>query len=253
VDTSTHPDFQGQGIFSRLTREGLDGLRSDTDIVFNTPNEKSLPGYLKMGWTLVGRLPVWVRVRRPLRFATRLRSRTSRERLTDALPRANAPSAREVLEDGAVARLLESGMPAHRLITTPRDLGYLRWRYGSISELGYQALIEEGPGGLRGLALFRVRSRGDLRETTVAELIVAPGELGTARRLLRAVVRAAPVDHVACHFARPSLPDAARQRLAFLRVPGGVTFTVNQLKDALEPDPRDMASWALSLGDVEIF
>ena len=44
VDTATHPDYQGQGIFSRLTLEALDALRDQADFVFNTPNEKSLPG-----------------------------------------------------------------------------------------------------------------------------------------------------------------------------------------------------------------
>ena len=51
VDTATHPDHQGKGIFSRLTLEALDSLRDQADFIFNTPNEKSLPGYLKMGWS----------------------------------------------------------------------------------------------------------------------------------------------------------------------------------------------------------
>ena len=75
VDTATHPDHQGKGIFSRLTLEALDALRDQADFVFNTPNEKSLPGYLKMGWQVVGRVPIRIRVRRPIRFATRARSR----------------------------------------------------------------------------------------------------------------------------------------------------------------------------------
>jgi GNAT superfamily N-acetyltransferase len=253
VDTSTHPEYQGQGIFSRLTRESLEALREDTDFVFNTPNEKSLPGYLKMGWKLLGELPVWVRVRRPLRFATGLRFRTHQEQPSGALPPARAPSAQEVLDDGAIGRLLEDGAPEQSRITTRRDLEYLRWRYGSVPALGYQALTEQGPGGLQGLALFRVRTRGRLRETTVAELIVPPGDPRTARRLLHAVVRAAPVDHVACHFSPGSPASAARGRAGFLRAPGGVTFAVNPLKSELEPDPCEMGSWDLSLGDVEVF
>jgi GNAT superfamily N-acetyltransferase len=253
VDTSTHPDYQGQGIFSRLTLEALERLREDTDFVFNTPNEKSLPGYLKMGWKLVGEIPVWVRVRRPLRFATGLRFRTHQEQPPGALPPARAPSAQEVLDDEAIGRLLEDGTPEQSRITTHRDLEYLRWRYGSVPALGYQALTQQGPGGPQGLALFRVRSRGRLRETTVAELIVPPGDSRTARRLLHAVVRAAPVDHVACLFSAGSSASAARRRAGFLRAPGGVTFTVNPLRPPLDPDPCDMGSWDLSLGDVEVF
>ena len=65
VDTATHPDYQGQGIFSRLTLAALDELGGQVDLVFNTPNEKSLPGYLKMGWRPVGQVPIRVRVRHP--------------------------------------------------------------------------------------------------------------------------------------------------------------------------------------------
>ena len=55
VDTATHPDFQGRGIFSTLTRHAV-GALSDTGagFVFNTPNAQSRPGYLKMGWVEAG-------------------------------------------------------------------------------------------------------------------------------------------------------------------------------------------------------
>src|SRR5262249_43359766 len=63
VDTATHPDAQGRGIFRRLTLHALDDLaRDDVDFVFNTPNDKSRPGYLRMGWVDVGRVGTSVRV-----------------------------------------------------------------------------------------------------------------------------------------------------------------------------------------------
>src|SRR5207245_291635 len=47
----------------------LDELATDgVELVFNTPNRQSLPGYLKMGWREVGRLPAAVRPTR-WRFA----------------------------------------------------------------------------------------------------------------------------------------------------------------------------------------
>lgn len=50
VDTITHPDYRGRGIFKKLTLEGLEECSGNYDLVFNTPNENSLPGYIKMGW-----------------------------------------------------------------------------------------------------------------------------------------------------------------------------------------------------------
>ena len=87
VDTATHPDHQGHGIFSKLTREALEVLRADTDLVFNTPNDKSLPGYLKLGWVEVGTIPISIRLKKPLAFARGIRSVRSTERPSREAPR----------------------------------------------------------------------------------------------------------------------------------------------------------------------
>ncbi len=69
VDTATHPDYQGKGIFKKLTMELIDRRRAaGDDFIFNTPNDQSRPGYLKMGWQVVGRLPVALSIRRPVRM-----------------------------------------------------------------------------------------------------------------------------------------------------------------------------------------
>ncbi len=59
VDTATHPDFQGKGVFKKLTLRAVEmGIEDKDDFIFNTPNDKSRPGYLKMGWEVVGKLEV---------------------------------------------------------------------------------------------------------------------------------------------------------------------------------------------------
>ena len=51
VDTATHPEYQKQGIFKKLSLQALQKASHNTQgFVFNTPNQNSLPGYLKMGW-----------------------------------------------------------------------------------------------------------------------------------------------------------------------------------------------------------
>ncbi|KDN86586.1 GNAT family N-acetyltransferase [Kitasatospora cheerisanensis] len=69
VDTATHPDFQGRGIFRRLTLALLEQVAGEAELVFNTPNGNSLPGYLRMGWRELGRVQVALRVARPVSFA----------------------------------------------------------------------------------------------------------------------------------------------------------------------------------------
>lgn len=59
VDTATHPNHQGKGIFKKLTLQLVDNIQQLGEcFVFNTPNEQSRPGYLKMGWEVVGNIKV---------------------------------------------------------------------------------------------------------------------------------------------------------------------------------------------------
>ena len=252
VDTATHPDFQGQGIFSRLTLCALDALRVEgTDLVFNTPNQNSLPGYLKMGWTKVGQVPVWLGVRRPLRFVRRLRGETD---VGTTLPMIDAPHAAEVLRAPGLDALLDSAETQHLQFHTVRTAEYLRWRYADAPLLDYRAVREErGDGTPVGLAIFRVRPRGALWETTLSELIVRPDDVRTARRLLKRVRASARVDHVACHFMTGSAALSAARRKGFVRAPGGVVFVTNPLRSDMRPDPRALGSWDLSVGDIEVF
>jgi len=251
VDTATHPDHQGRGVFSRLTMEALEALRGDVDLVFNTPNEKSLPGYLKMGWRVVGRIPVNVRVRRPLRFAAGIRSLREGGTTRRGAPVVIADDAASILETPGIEELLAEAELASG-IATARDLQYLRWRYGDPPGLSYHAVLEERGGRVAGIAIFRVRPRAALWEATVLEVIVRQDDIGTARRLLRRLVAAADVDHLTCRFPSGSAALRAARRTGYLPSSQGITFVVNPLSE-IEPDPGRLSSWALTLGDVEVF
>ena len=86
VDTATDPDYQGKGLFTRLTMLGLDEMRADgVDFVFNTPNSQSRPGYMKMGWREVGHVPAAVRFTGPMGALAAVRSRVPAERWSQPL------------------------------------------------------------------------------------------------------------------------------------------------------------------------
>jgi GNAT superfamily N-acetyltransferase len=251
VDTATHPDFQGMGVFSRLTLAALEALRDEVDLVFNTPNNASRPGYLKLGWQEVGRVPVAVRPRRPFRL---LRGRRAPDGPTSPRPEVQAEAAAELLErtgNSATELFAMAHPPGDGRLRTPRTGEYLRWRYGAASLLNYTAVAEEETGQLRGLAIFRVRPRGGLWESTISELIVPPGDRRTARRLLHRVADAAPIDHLTLHVSDGAAPAIAR--LGFLPAPGGIGLVVKPLSDGIGLDPTDLRAWALSLGDLEVF
>jgi GNAT superfamily N-acetyltransferase len=240
VDTATSPAHQGRGIFRRLTLAAVDELTADgVDFVFNTPNANSRPGYLRMGWSTVGRLPIVARIGG---IASALRMRASRvpaERWPVATGAGAAAS--ELLADSRVDALLEAvGPPAG--LRTERTAEYLRWRYG-LAALGYRAIaIDDDPAA--GLAIFRVRRRGDATEAGISDVIVPNGADGTRRRLLSLVGRRTGADY-AIRVGRPLL------RAGFVPFPRqGPILTYRPLADTA-PAPA-LSDLDLSLGDVEL-
>lgn len=254
VDTATHPDHRGQGVFSALTRRALRELRSEADLVFNTPNERSLPGYLKMGWRIVGRMPVHIRPRRAVPVVREYLRHESAARPPRPRPSVGAESAADALADPGVPSLVSDAADTlDARLATPRDGAYLAWRYGSAPLLDYRAVRTHAGGRLTGIAVFRVRPRGSLWESTVADVIVRPGDRRSAGRLLRRVVVAAAVDHVSCSFPQGSAAATAARHCGFLRSPGGITLATNVVGEDVLPDPWEYRSWAVGLGDLEVF
>lgn len=52
-DTCVTEICRGKGIFTEMTKKSLEKLQSH-DIIYNFPNQNSYPGYMKMGWNLIG-------------------------------------------------------------------------------------------------------------------------------------------------------------------------------------------------------
>jgi len=250
VDTATHPDHQGQGIFSLLTRHALDELADlGVGFVFNTPNERSRPGYLKMGWQVVHKLPVAARPRSALALVRLARARTPADKWS--APTNGGVDALEALADEeALARLLArtghggtgTDNGAASGLRTQRTPEYLRWRYG-FPPLHYRAVTAPG-GPADGLVIFRVRRRGAANEAALCEVLVPGDDAGTIRHLLAEVLRCSQADHAV-------LLGAARPALGFLPVPGqGPTLV---WRDVVETEAAPPDDWHLTLGDIELF
>ena len=240
VDTATHPDYQGRGIFTRLTLHALDALAAEgVEFVFNTPNDQSRPGYLKMGWHEVGTLPTVVRPTRWTRAARIAKARVPAERWST--PSEAGDSAAEVLADAAaVDALLARRAPSPHVATNVTG-DFLRWRFGT-PLLGYRALA--APGGVAdGLAIFRIRARGSAREAALVSLLTPAGDRRAAAGLVKELARVAEADYVLGLGGPPVWPGG------MVRLPRvGPTLTCRPIGDAVAP-----SQWDLSLGDIELF
>lgn len=73
LNTATHPDFQGQGLFTRLAEAAYaDGAAQGFDFVVGVANANSTPGFTrKLGFQLVAPLEAGILPRTPRAFAER--------------------------------------------------------------------------------------------------------------------------------------------------------------------------------------
>ncbi len=202
VDTATRQDQRGKGIFSTLTKAALAELRTDTDLVFNTPNGSSRPGYLKMGWQEVGRVPVWMKVRRPVAFARGLRSATSVTARPAREIDVTAPSAADALGDDADLRafLDELGHPAER-IGDPVQPGVPRMavREGAPRLPGDRRADRRSDRRDRDLPRAASREHSGRRRSPSSSSGLATRQQPRTSSIASAA--SAPVDHLTCHFS----------------------------------------------------
>lgn len=241
VDTATDPDYRGRGLFSRLTLGALTDLRADgAHFVFNTPNDQSRPGYLKMGWTVVARIPVAVM---PTHLRSILAMRRSRvpASTTSIATRAGSDPATALADGASVEALLATQPPAAGL-ATPRTCDFMRWRYG-FEPLRYRmTLLGSSPAD--GFAVFRLRRRGAAVEAVLCDVLAPGADPRAERELVRAVARTAVADYVLRVDRRLVSPGP------LVRIPRvGPLLTIRSLDASPPPLP---SSWSITAGDIEL-
>lgn len=227
VDTATHPDFQGRGVFRELTMSAVEQAKSEgVDLIFNTPNEKSAPGYLKMGWDEVGQVRPLVRPR---------------------LEKAVRPGPDQIIPLSDTLKYVSEFEPVDMEreptgLRTPRTPEYQRWRFNQHPTARYGWVGEDSG---RGAVV-----RSSVRRGRV-ELLVT--ELTSGARLLRTLARTHRARYMAASFSSGTPERKAARWAGMFRPPGvqGLRLVANQLS-TLDFDVFNIASWDLSLGDMEL-
>ncbi len=262
VDTATHPQWQGKGIFSKLTRQLVSEMRDEgVHFVFNTPNEKSRPGYLKMGWKSVGRTDLWMRPNRPWRIARALRTKPEGRGIYLPAPPTEQGALRtpdELCDDPGLRRFLDAlPSPGDKpRITTRRSPEYLRWRYAAIPGFTYHALFQiEGEDGA--IIVFRRKSGSIATELRICEFII--GGRPASRKIALSLLDRLHSETEAGYLTAIA-PAGTAERSVLIRKAYVPTFGIGPILtvNALNPlpgglDPAMRSVWRFSIGDLELF
>lgn len=248
VDTATHPEYRGRGVFRKLTLAGIEQLEAEgIKQIFNTPNGKSGPGYLKMGWRPVDGLHAAGQPTGPRAVGKALRIRiglgTAPAGAKCCLPTAASAMTSSRLD--ALAVDLKHNRP--KPLRTHWTADSLRWRFCECPVADYRVLLN----GDTLAAIIRLNKRAGLREGVVS--LTNPA-VATWARCLRAI-KPAPVDY---WVYRPgAVPGAslAALRHGFVEVPVSVMQLVHR-PVVMSADEERIASshlsWDLQFSDLEL-
>jgi GNAT superfamily N-acetyltransferase len=263
IDTMTHPDYQGRGVFTTLANACYEIAAARGYLtMYGFPNPLSYPGFVrKLGWSHTGDVKHWIRPIKP-----------SRHPKIPALLGPIADLGAAVLPTGRLDRFeIQSGTPAdedlqpllsqwenhHSSYGVDRSLAWLRWRYSAEAENNYRWVVACRQGEPVAAGAWGIQSNTwGIAADNRAHLVELLGEDPRALSAVLAVVvrEASAVGAVlletVCNVERI---EKVLRRAAFHRH-RHAPFIVRSLGDAdLKSDILDHDSWGLMGGDVDTF
>lgn len=239
VDTAVHPDYQGKGIFSKLTQQALDECTTEGySLVFNTPNKKSKKGYLKLGWIKNGRLPF------RLSIPVHIPKKYDELGLT-SIYQSFQLNKKDLNEEEF---LYKAGN--EKLIIYLSN-NYIAWRYINCPVNQYGFLFESG----NYLVVFRLKKIANYTELRFCEVFVSDDKASSKKavKACKALINTVKPLMVSCG-DMDNVPKMFYRKLGFIKpISIGPSVTLRKLKGDYISLFEGFKKWSPSLGTMELF
>ena len=263
VDTVTHPDWRGKGIFRSLTLRAISKLGNTTiNLAFNTPNKNSLPGYLKLGWQKACELQVYLALGRSSAIFNRVIGKRVFSLVESPWEKIShgATYGASKLSEEQVDEILGhcSEFEGRRMCSgfrTFRDVKFLRWRFIEQPNVDYGfTIVRDSQDKIQSVVVARLEIRAGLLVALIQDVFVADSKLSTVRRAIKGVRKDLNVAFLAAHFIKGSIEYKAMMTSGFLPVKK-VTLAVREIGKPTESLINFKAEnrWDLTLSDIEVF
>ena len=252
VDTATHPKHQGKGIFKKLTLQQLDHCKQDgVHFVFNTPNTKSKPGYLKMGWVEQGKMPLKLAVRKPVSLAyARLfqKDKFKNESLD--------PTPKQQWTD-TLFEMVKNVQVPQSFISTKISPDYIRWRYPQNPLFSYNYITDNKSF----ILVCRIKNQGFAKELRLVDFFIT--DTAALAKTINAQIKkevskycaAQQVNLISFSGRQYELYKPYFKWMGILPVKAiGPIVTLREVNlQSKFPDFLQTGNWGYSLGDMELF
>ena len=263
MDTMTHPENQGQGIFTNLANACYQIAETrGIQILYGFPNPLSYPGFVrKLGWNHIGDITHWVRPIKPslYRHASPLK-RVAASFAATVLPRGRVGGFElsfEAPPQRALTSLLDQWRSEQQKIRIVRDVEWLSWRYAEDTDNDYKFVSAYQSGELRAVAIWGMHNEAwgtlaDKRAHLVDLLGEDPAALETVLAHLYRVLRHENVVLLET-LSNVERVCIALKKVGFLRH-RKAPFIVKTLGDkGYDVDVSSIDNWQIMGSDVDTF
>jgi GNAT superfamily N-acetyltransferase len=252
VDTATHPDHQGKGIFKKLTLQQIELCKQQgIHFVFNTPNDQSRPGYLKMGWVQQGRMPLKLKVLNPILLGLKLAFKKGKT--TSAT---DDPTPLQQW-DPRVFEIMDNYVPQTDLLNTVLSSAYIRWRYTDNPLFRYVYFTDYESF----LLIGRIKPHSFTRELRLVDFMFLNNSSTNRRinsRLSKLVIPFCKNNNIQVISFSGQQYQSYKTHLNWMGIlpvqNRGPIVTLRDLNmNERFPELLDIKNWGYSLGDMELF
>lgn len=252
---AVHPDFRRRGIFSELVKAcEAEAWRQGAVFVTTMPNEKSRPGFLKMGYSDLGRRQLLMRPLSPGATGGKMLPVLGQlaggggTMLQSLLKRVPSVPGYSVCETCTVGEGIDALTQKHSVlfpgVRLQRTMAWWRWRFLESPLRKYRLLEAHTAGGqLAGLAASTVEMRKRLKVCYLMDLLVSDEEVvAVLMRRICEVAKAEGVDMVAAVVSSAPLVEVLKQS-GFWAVPGWLPLKKFYSVARFNPGKPAPASW----------
>ncbi|SKC82947.1 GNAT family N-acetyltransferase [Ohtaekwangia koreensis] len=250
VDTVVHPDYQGNGMFGKLTLALIDHCHKyEYGMLFSTPNKKSKRGYTKLGWAEAGKLPIQMKVIRPVSM------------MLDVVLRKKARQKTTLKKDESISYYLNNVGLAKLIslnnllygsnVITEHSAATLKWRYADVPVAEYHAAGVEDK-ELKALFFYRIKHTFAGTEFRITDVFFSDKKyVQNLKQILDSKVHEHNADYVTSgNFGIANLLGAD---MLVLKRKVGPTVMIHNI---ILPDLSNFTGfegWSPSFGDLELF
>ena len=259
MDTMTHPDYRGRGVFVQLAQACYDLAASrGFEVLYGFPNQNSYPGFIRrLNWDHTGDIPHWVRPLRPSGLKAVHRAIAPfADAIAALLPRGSVGDAEISFakpEDTALQELLDGWCNEKDVCRIDRAPAWLDWRYAQEAEKDYEWVCAYRRGTLVAAAIWGMQNTS---WGSFADGRARIGELfGTRQQDLQAVLsviiaraksRSAGVVEMMCNI---ETSVAALKRVGFFRHRDAPFIARGLTGRTLGGNIHNHSAWRITGGD----